>query len=146
MAKRQQFTTEFKVEAVRLWKPSDPPAAAVARELVLRRNHLYKWQATFPGKGGRAHSMDEPTRLQRENARLREERDIFKKAAMYFAKELHKVSVRRCASGGAPAQYGGLWRMMYRGRERGSARVTFTRPCSICGESVIGCGKQQVED
>jgi hypothetical protein len=29
MAKRQQFTTEFKVEAVRLWKSSNrPPRAA----------------------------------------------------------------------------------------------------------------------
>ena len=95
MAKRQQFTTEFKLEAVRLWKSSGRPAATVARELGLRRNHLYKWQlelethgeAAFPGKGGRAHSTDELTRLRRENARLREERDILKKAAMYFAKD-----------------------------------------------------------
>lgn len=95
MAKRQQFTKEFKLEAVRLWKSSGRPATAVARELGLRRNHLYKWQnevetfgeAAFPGKGGRAHSNDELARLRRENARLREERDILKKAAMYFAKE-----------------------------------------------------------
>jgi len=95
MAKRQQFTKEFKLEAVRLWKSSGRPATAIARELGLRRNHLYKWQnelqtygeAAFSGKGGRAHSRDELTRLRRENARLREERDILKKAAMYFAKE-----------------------------------------------------------
>jgi transposase len=42
MAKRQQFTKEFKLEAVRLWKTSGTPAAAIARELGLRRNHLYK--------------------------------------------------------------------------------------------------------
>ncbi len=42
MAKRQQFTKEFKLEAVRLWKSSGRPAATVARELGLRRNHLYK--------------------------------------------------------------------------------------------------------
>lgn len=95
MAKRQRFTKEFKLEAVRLWKSSGQPATAVARELGLRRNHLYKWQtelethgqAAFPGKGGRAHSVDELTRLQRENARLREERDIVKKAAAFFARE-----------------------------------------------------------
>ncbi len=88
------YTKEFKLEAVRLWKSSGRPACAVARELGLRRNHLYKWQhelenfgdAAFPGKDGRAHSTDELTRLRRENARLREERDILKKAAMYFAK------------------------------------------------------------
>ena len=67
----------------------------MARELGLRQNHLYKWQteleghgeAAFPGKGGRPHRADELTRLRRENARLREERDILKKAAMYFARE-----------------------------------------------------------
>ena len=95
MGKRQPFTKEFKQEAVRLWKSSRRPAAAVARELGLRRNHLYKWQlelethgeAAFPGKGGRTPSTDELTRLRRENARLREERDILKKAAAFFARE-----------------------------------------------------------
>src|SRR3970040_1741173 len=95
MGKRQRFTQEFKREALRLWKSSGRPAAAVARELGLRRNHLYKWQnelenhgeASFPGKGGRRHSLDELTRLRRENARLREERDILKKAAAFFARE-----------------------------------------------------------
>jgi light-regulated signal transduction histidine kinase (bacteriophytochrome) len=42
MAKRQQYTKEFKREAVRLWKSSGCPAAAVARELGLRRNHLHQ--------------------------------------------------------------------------------------------------------
>lgn len=95
MAKRQRFTKECKLEAVRRWKSSGRPAAAVARELGLRRNHLYKWQtelethgeAAFPGKGGRAHSADELTRLRRENARLREDRDILKNAAAFFARE-----------------------------------------------------------
>ena len=95
MGTRQRFTKDFKLEAIRLWKSSGRPAAAVARELGLRRNHLYKWQhelethgeASFPGKGGRAHSPDELTRLRRENARLLEERDILKKAAAFFARE-----------------------------------------------------------
>ena len=34
MAKRQQFTKEFKLEAVRLWKSSGRPAVTVARELA----------------------------------------------------------------------------------------------------------------
>jgi transposase-like protein len=59
MAKRPQFTKEFKLEAVRLWKSSGKPAAVIARELGLRRNHLYRWQlelekhgdAALPGRG-----------------------------------------------------------------------------------------------
>jgi transposase len=95
MAKRQPFTKKFKLESVRLWKSPGRSVAAVARELGLRRNHLYKWQnelethgeAASPGKGGRAHSTDELTRLRRENARLREERDILKKPPCFFARE-----------------------------------------------------------
>ena len=95
MGIRQRFTKDFKLEALRLWKSSGRPASAVARELGLRRNHLYKWQhelethgeASFPGSGQRPGTEDELVRLRRENARLREERDILKKAARYFAKE-----------------------------------------------------------
>ena len=95
MAKRQRFTKEFKLEAIRLWKSSGRPATAVARELGLRTNQLYKWlaeqethgEAAFPGHGNRPSSGDELVRLRRENARLREERDILKKAAAFFARE-----------------------------------------------------------
>ncbi len=95
MGKRQRFTKEFKREALRLWKSSGRPAAVVARELGLRRNHLYKWamqieahgEAAFPGSGKRAAPEDELARLRREVERLREERDILKKAAAYFARE-----------------------------------------------------------
>jgi transposase len=94
MGKHQQFTKEFKLEAIRLWKSSGRPAAVVARELGLRRNFLYKWATeleehgavAFPGKGRQPAPQEELARLQREVARLREERDILKKAAMYFAK------------------------------------------------------------
>ncbi len=86
MAKRQRFPNEFKREAVRLWTSSGRPAAAVTRELGLRRNRLYKWhaeleahgEAAFPGSGKRPGTEDELVRLRRENARLREERDILK--------------------------------------------------------------------
>jgi len=57
---------------------------------------LYKWQdevskrgsEAFPGYGnGKKTADDEVSRLKRENARLREERDILKKAAAFFASE-----------------------------------------------------------
>ena len=93
--KRKVFTKEFKLEAVRLLESSGRAAAEVARELGLRRNQLYKWQAelrsrgarAFPGRGQHPELADELTRLKRENERLREERDILKKAAAFFAKE-----------------------------------------------------------
>jgi len=96
MGQRQRFTQEFKREAVRLLKQSGRPAAELARELGVPRNRLYKWAAQLDAAGGHAFSgsghpvaaEDEVVRLRRENARLKEERDILKKAAAYFAKEL----------------------------------------------------------
>lgn len=94
MGQRQRFSKEFKLEAVQLLKQSGRPAAELARELGIPRNRLYKWaaqlevQGTFPGSGRQANAADELTRLKRELARVTEERDIVKKAAAYFAKDL----------------------------------------------------------
>ena len=95
MPKRQTFSKEFKLEAVRLLETTNKPAADLARELGVRRNLLYKWQEqlrekgedAFPGKGRRTEKDDEIARLKRELDRVREERDILKKAALYFARE-----------------------------------------------------------
>lgn len=91
------YTREFKQEAVRLMETSDRPAAEVAMELGIRRNQLYKWkhqlalkgEAAFAG-GGRPRTVDqsELSLLKRENEQLREENEILKKAAAYFAREL----------------------------------------------------------
>jgi transposase-like protein len=95
MGKRQSFTREFKLEAVRLLRNSGRPAAEVARELGVRRNQLYKWDEqfktkspdeVFPGPGRRVGAAGELARLQRDNARLQEENEILKKAARYFAR------------------------------------------------------------
>lgn len=96
MSKRKGFSSEFKREAVRLLDRGQKPAADLARELGIRRNQLYKWKEqlmehggeAFPGRGRRAASADEVARLRRELERIKEERDILKKAAAYFAKEL----------------------------------------------------------
>ena len=95
MRKRRRFTQEFKLEAVRLLEAGARPAAEIARELGVPRNRLYKWQeqvrnkgvGAFPGSG-RGENNDELARLRRELERVTEERDILKKAAAYFAKEL----------------------------------------------------------
>jgi transposase len=95
MDARKQFTPEFKREAVQLLESGSRPASALARELGIRRNQLYKWQrefqtrgaGAFPGSGARKERTTEVARLKRELARITEERDILKKAATYFAKE-----------------------------------------------------------
>jgi transposase len=96
MQKRQRLSAEFKREAVRLLKSGDRPAAVVARELGIPRNRLYKWEQHLETKGSQAFSGsgrpnatgDELATLRRENARLKEEIEILKKAEEYFARAL----------------------------------------------------------
>jgi transposase-like protein len=97
MTKRQRFSKEFKLEAVRLLESGDKNASDLATELGVRRNQLYKWReefqkkgdAAFQGAGRRSADKDDHvTKLEKENARLKEELEILKKAAVYFAKEL----------------------------------------------------------
>ena len=88
------YTREFKQEAIRLADVGDKTASQVARELGLRVNQIWKWKqqlqqeaaAGGPAKRGRP-ADDEVARLRRENARLKEENEILKKAAIYFARE-----------------------------------------------------------
>ena len=92
------YTREFKVEAVRLLRQGEKPAAQLAMALGVKRTLLYRWrdevaahgEAAFSGQPGRKPSAQasEVARLRRELAALREERDILKKAAAYFAKDL----------------------------------------------------------
>ncbi len=96
MIKRKSFTREFKLEAIRLLEKSDKPGTEIARELGIRRNMLYKWQDELKTKGGSAFkgsgrpltSDNKMNDLKRENERLKEEVEILKKAAAYFAREL----------------------------------------------------------
>jgi transposase-like protein len=96
MTKRKSFSPEFKREAVRLLETSQKPPADLARELGVRRNQLYKWKeqlsqrgaGAFPGSGRGSGGSDELARLRKELEKVKEERDILKKAAAYFAKEL----------------------------------------------------------
>ena len=93
--KYKTLSKAFKEEAVRLLEQSGRPPAEIARELGIRRNQLYKWQEqirakgdeVFPGRGRQGRQAEEVRRLRRELERVKEERDILKKAAAYFAKE-----------------------------------------------------------
>lgn len=91
------YTKEFKVEALRLMDESDRPASEIAMKLGIRRNQLYKWKEQMEKKGdvasakkGRPKKEDqsEASKLRAENRRLKEENEILKKAAVFFAKHL----------------------------------------------------------
>jgi transposase len=75
MRKRQTFSKEFKLEALRQLERGDKPGTEVARNLGIRRNLLYKWKDqlsdhgtdAFQGSGRKpANQSDELTRLKKE--------------------------------------------------------------------------------
>lgn len=96
--RRVRYSKEFKLEAVRLLELGQTPASQLALELGIARNQLYKWQEQLRAKGetkafkgpGRTRLADqsEIERLKRELKKVTEERDILKKAAAYFAKDV----------------------------------------------------------
>jgi transposase len=93
---RKTYTREFKIEAVQLTTAGGQSVAQVARDLGLNENTLHNWRRQFRqwGAGPTADKetlsqAEEIQRLRRENAKLREERDFLKKAAVWLAREAH---------------------------------------------------------
>lgn len=93
-SKRKTYPRQFKIDAIRRVLEDRVPQARVARELGISANTLAGWKRaylddpdeSFPGHGRQKPDEAELTRLKRENARLKEELEILKKAAAYFAK------------------------------------------------------------
>lgn len=98
MEKRGRYSKEFKLEAIRLLNEADQPISEIAMQLGVKRTLLYRWRDQMREKGEKAFSNrsgrptldqeSEISRLRRENKDLKEERDILKKAAAYFARDL----------------------------------------------------------
>lgn len=91
---RRSFTQEFKIEAVKLAENSDKSMEQIARELDVTSTMLYNWRKKYGGSavnnktaGISLTAEQRIKQLELENARLREDRDILKKAAAFFLKE-----------------------------------------------------------
>ena len=84
----------FREEAVRLALSSPQPYAKTARDLGVKETSLYTWignhkniAETDRPKKDDIDLLKENRRLQKEILRLKEEREILKKAAKFFANE-----------------------------------------------------------
>ena len=87
------YSVECKERAVKLAVASDHPIAQTARDLGINENTLHTWISKYHqganGPQGRldaAHLYEDLKRLTKENALLKEERDILKKAALIFGR------------------------------------------------------------
>ena len=98
MNEREQvksYPAGFKESVVRLAVESNRPLAQTARKLGVSKDTLYGWVRQYHGQPqanpetvSSEHLYEELKRLRREVSMLKEERDILKKAAAYFAKHL----------------------------------------------------------
>jgi len=90
--KGQNYTPEFRADAVRLFRSSDRTLAEIASDLGISKESLRRWtkqQDIDEGarEGLTSDEHEEIARLRKENRVLREERDILKRATAFFAKE-----------------------------------------------------------
>jgi len=92
---RKTYTKEFKVEAVKLVLDGKQTLTETAANLGVGLSTLGRWKSNylkanhqtktaFPGKGNLSPHDAELKALQKENERLKRERDILKKAMAYF--------------------------------------------------------------
>jgi transposase len=87
--KRQTYSKEFKIEAVKLSYNSEKSVEEVAKSLGVAKSSLHRWRnefgsdpdQAFPGKGQQKERDAEITRLKKELRQAQMENEILKKAA-----------------------------------------------------------------
>ena len=89
---RRGYPPEFRAEAVRLARSPGHTYDGVAHDLGITRESIRRWARQLDIDEGVADGLttderDELARLRRENRTLRLEREILKKAAVFFATE-----------------------------------------------------------
>jgi transposase len=83
---RRRFDDEFKREAIRLVKTSNKKITEIARELGIAKSTLHEWLVkSVEMPNGYIMTNSEITRLKRELAHVKTERDILKKAVAIFS-------------------------------------------------------------
>jgi len=96
----RKYDLEFKLEAVRMASEPGITNREVERRLGIGQGVLSRWKRelnsngaqAFPGKGHLKVTDEKLQRLNRENERLRRERDILKKAVAIFSTDPHRYS------------------------------------------------------
>jgi transposase-like protein len=91
---RRTFSAEYKTDVVRLCRAGDRSLGQVARDLGITETSVRAWvqqaaadEGTGPAGALTTAEKQELTQLRRECRVLREEREILRKAAAFFAKE-----------------------------------------------------------
>jgi transposase len=95
MTTRKKYSKEYKLDAVSLVLDQGYTITNAARSLDVNRSVLQRWIKEFESDDGQAFrgngkltpEQTEIRRLTEENRRLKMEKEILKKATVFFAKE-----------------------------------------------------------
>ncbi len=95
MTRRKKYSKEFKMDAVSLFAEQGYTRAEAARSLGLNANMLGRWAKEFQSSDGQAFrgngkltpEQEEVRKLKAQVKRLEMEKDILKKATVFFAAE-----------------------------------------------------------
>ena len=90
----KKYDPAYKLEVCKTVESGAATVAELSREIGISENTLYTWmrryrenqEQPFVGSGRILPENEEMVRLRRENRNLKEENEILKKAAAYFAK------------------------------------------------------------
>jgi transposase len=97
MPQRRLYPPEFRAEAVRLYRSSGKSVKQVSADLGISHETLRGWlkqtdlDAGVRSDGLTTDEREELRKLRRENRVLKEEREILKKAAAFFAQETNST-------------------------------------------------------
>lgn len=91
--KRKKYSKEFKVETAKLVTEGKASGTEIAHDLGIHPTMVHRWvkqytnqpNDAFPGKGHLSSEAELIRQLQRENERLKMEREILKKAMAIFS-------------------------------------------------------------
>lgn len=94
---RRKYDKEFKLEAIRSYENGDRSQSEVERELGITQGLLGKWiqslekapkkAEVFPGHGRLTETEARIRQLERENAQLRQDKEILKKVLKMYSRE-----------------------------------------------------------
>lgn len=94
---RRKYSKEFKLEAIRMYEKGERSVSEVERELGITQGLLWKWKSdlekrpkkeeAFPGNGRLTDTEARIRQLERENAMLKEDKEILKKVLTMFSKD-----------------------------------------------------------
>ena len=94
---RRKYTKEFKMEAIRMYENGERTLLEVEKELGITPGLLGKWkdelnhhpkkEEAFPGNGRLTDTEARIRQLERENALMKQDKEILKKVLTMYSKD-----------------------------------------------------------